>query len=70
MTGDVVDMAAKTRHGPIPPFVSDFWFAQIDARLNKIEFVIGRMERQVWIIVFTSFAALGFEVFRAVVAVS
>jgi hypothetical protein len=68
MKSDVVDMTGKSRPGTVPPFVSDFWFAQIDARLNQIEFVMGRIERQIWVIVIAVLAVLSIEVIQALLA--
>ncbi len=42
--------------------VSDFWFAQLDVRLGKIEAVINRLERQVWIIACGAAVLLGIEI--------
>lgn len=68
MTGDVIDMKGKRGGAVPPPIATDFWFAQIDARLNQIEFVLGRLERQVWVIVLSVFAVLVIEGLRAVAA--
>ncbi|RYG91920.1 hypothetical protein EU803_05570 [Loktanella sp. IMCC34160] len=65
MKGDVVDMEGRPRRDPAP--VSDFWFAQMDVRLGKIEFVVGRLEKQVWLIVCAAFALVGIEVVAALV---
>ncbi len=41
--------------------VSDFWFAQLDVRLGKIEAVVGRLERQVWMIACGAAVLMGIE---------
>ncbi len=41
--------------------VSDFWFAQLDVRLGKIEAVAGRLERQVWMIACGAAVLMGIE---------
>ncbi len=66
MTGKVVDLEGRPRATPAP--LSDFWFAQLDVRLGKIEFVVGRLERQIWIIVCGAFALLAIEVVKALIA--
>ncbi len=64
MKGEVVDMDGRTRRDR--PAVSDFWFAQVDVRLNKIEYVVNRVERQVWLIVCAAFVLVALDVVRAV----
>lgn len=66
MTGDVLEMDGKPRR-PTPQ-ASDFWFAQMDARLGKIEFVVGRLERQVWMIVCATFVLIAIECVAALSA--
>ncbi len=46
MQDKVIDIAAARR---LPQGSSDFWFAQIDARLARIETMIARLERQLWL---------------------
>lgn len=46
MKDKVVELAATRR---LPLGSSDFWFAQIDARLARIETMIARLERQLWL---------------------
>ena len=62
MRGEVVDLDGKRREGPAP--VTDFWFAQLDARLGRIEFVVARVEKQIWLLVCAGFALLAFELVR------
>lgn len=61
MKGEVVDIAGKTKVSP----VSDFWHAQMDARLSKIEFLVGRIEKQVWIVVITAVVFASIELVKA-----
>jgi len=44
--------------------VTDFWFAQVDVRLGRIEKMIRRLEWQVWAIVCGSAALLLIEALR------
>lgn len=47
MKGEVVDMETRRElRGP----VSDFWLAQVEMRLDKIDYVVSRLERQLWVI--------------------
>jgi hypothetical protein len=65
MQDKVVELDGKPRRdGPLP--VSDFWFAQLDLRLGKIEFVVNRLERQIWLIVCGAFALVIVEAVKAV----
>ena len=43
--GDVVDLKPR-EESP----ATDFWFAQLDLRLGRIETVITRLARQVWLV--------------------
>ncbi len=43
--GDVVDLKPREE----PP-ATDFWFAHLDLRLGRIETVITRLARQVWLV--------------------
>ncbi len=67
MPDNVVDLKAKGRVNTRPP-VSDFWFAQLDVRLGKIEFMVARLEWQIWIIVCAAFALMVLEIVNAVSA--
>lgn len=49
--------------------VTDFWFAQVDLRLNKIEGMIERLERTLWTLVYAAGAILAIEGLRALVGV-
>ncbi|MBQ2263489.1 MAG: hypothetical protein II336_19265 [Loktanella sp.] len=50
---------------PAPPPASDFWFAQVDLRLGKIEYIIARLAWQIWIIVGGCAGLLVFEIVKA-----
>ena len=65
MTHKVVDMERRPQEHRAPP-VSDFWFAQLDHRLRKIEFIVIRLEWQFLIIACGAFGLLVFEIVRAV----
>lgn len=45
----VVDMAGKPQT-QVPPPVTDFWFAQVDTRLSRIEMMVRRLEWHIWAI--------------------
>jgi len=45
--------------------VSDFWFAQLDVRLGRIEFMVSRLEWQIWMIVCGGFGLLVYEIVKA-----
>lgn len=64
MDNKVVDMKGKPREH-VPPPVSDFWFAQVDLRLGRIEFMISRLEWQIWLIVCACTGMLVFEIVNA-----
>lgn len=63
MSENVVDLALKSRIVPPTP-VTDFWFAQVDARLSRIEMMIRRLEWQILLIVCGTAALLLFEIVR------
>jgi hypothetical protein len=67
MTHKIVDMPRKGRVETRPP-VSDFWFAQLDVRLGKIEFMVSRLEWQIWIIFCGVFGLSIFEIINAIAA--
>lgn len=64
MDNKIVDMKGKPRQVTQPP-VSDFWFAQVDVRLGRIEFMVSRLEWQIWLIVGGCAGLLVFEVIKA-----
>ena len=64
MDNNIVDMKRKQRELTQPP-VSDFWFAQIDVRLGRIEFMVSRLEWQIWLIVCGCAGLLVFEIVKA-----
>ncbi|MDO7557184.1 MAG: hypothetical protein MUR46_05155 [Loktanella sp.] len=64
MVGKVVDHPKRdTARTPAP--VSDFWFAQLDVRLGRIEFMVSRLEWQIWMIVCGGFGLLVYEIVKA-----
>ncbi|WP_296424121.1 hypothetical protein [Yoonia sp.] len=64
MVNKVVEMNGKVRVDTQPP-VSDFWFAQVDVRLGRIEFMVSRLEWQIWMIVCGCAGLLIFEIVKA-----
>ena len=62
MSNKIVDMQGQPR-GMEPP-VSHFWFAQVDVRLGRIEFMVTRLERQIWVIVCGLAGLLIFEIVK------
>ncbi len=52
-----------------PSLATDFWFAQVDARLNRLETMLERIERQVWSMVYIGFAILAIEALRVLIVV-
>ena len=67
MTGKIVDIGKTKRTHEKPP-VSDFWFAQIDVRLGRIEFMVSRLEWQIWLVVCGAFGLMVFEIIQAIAA--
>jgi hypothetical protein len=64
MDRKVVEMDGRPRReAPLP--VSDFWFAQVDVRLGRIEFMVARLEWQIWLIVCGCAGLLVFEIVKA-----
>lgn len=66
MSDNIVDIDKRRDRVPNPPPVSDFWFAQLDVRLGRIEYVITRLEIQILIIACGSFGLLVLEIVRAI----
>jgi len=64
MEPNVVEMDGKPRRDPPPP-VSDFWFAQVDVRLVRIELMVSRLEWQIWLIVCGCAGLLVLEIVKA-----
>lgn len=59
MKADVVEMdAARNGRGA----VSDFWLAQVEMRLDKIDYVVSRLERQLWIAACSGLAMVAIQV--------
>ena len=64
MDNKIVDLKGHPRKDFQPP-VSDFWFAQVDVRLGRIEFMVSRLEWQIWLIVCGCAGLLVFEIVKA-----
>lgn len=62
MDPKVIDISGRPR--ATPPPVPDFWFAQVDHRLGRIEGMVLRLERLVWILVCGSAALVIFEIVK------
>ncbi|WP_458790280.1 hypothetical protein [Yoonia sp. MH D7] len=67
MSGKVVELLSPDPRRVQPP-LSDFWFAQLDVRLSKIEFMMARLEWQIALIVCGAFGVLILEIIKAVSA--
>ena len=67
MANKIVDLPRSERVQTRPP-VSDFWFAQLDVRLGKIEHMVSRLEWQIWLIFCGMFALTILEIIAAVSA--
>ncbi len=64
MNNRVVDMEGKPQGRQSPP-VSDFWFAQLDQRLSRIEQMVDRLAWQFWMIACGAFGLLVLEIVQA-----
>ena len=64
MPNNIVDLDAQQRERPAPP-VTDFWFAQLDQRLQRIEQMVDRLEWQFWIMACGAFGVLILEILQA-----
>ena len=64
MTNRVVDMEGRPQVRPSPP-VSDFWFAQLDQRLGRIEKLVDRLAWQFWLIACGTAAMVLIEIVQA-----
>ena len=64
MDRKIVNMKARPQMTEPPP-VSHYWFAQVDVRLGRIEFMVTRLERQIWLIVGGCAGLLIFEIVKA-----
>ncbi len=64
MTGKVFDLEGRAKTVTPPP-VSDFWFAQLDVRLGRIEFMVARLEWQILLIARGAFGLLILEIVQA-----
>lgn len=66
MPNKVVEMEQNRRlNAPKPP-ANDFWFAQLDVRLGRIETLASRLELQMLMIAGGAFALLVLEIVQAV----
>lgn len=63
----VVEMDGQ-RHVRASYPVTDFWFAQVDLRLSKIELMVRRLEWQIWLIVCGAAAMLILEIVQVLQA--
>lgn len=63
MDNKVIEISGKPR--PNQPPATDFWFAQVDVRLGRIEFMVTRLEWQVWIVVCVCAGLMVFEIVKA-----
>ena len=63
MDNKIIDLAGRPRRETQPP-VSDFWFAQVDFRLGRIEQMLSRLAWQVWLIVCGCAGLLIFEILK------
>ena len=66
MTRNGVDLEGRTKNLPHPSPDSDFWFAQLDVRLGRIEFMVARLEWQILLIACGAFGLLVLEIVQAV----
>ncbi len=64
MGSKIVDLQGKPCPSEPPP-VSHFWFAQVDVRLGRIEFMVTRLERQMWLVVCGCAGLLILEIIKA-----
>ncbi|WP_019953848.1 hypothetical protein [Yoonia vestfoldensis] len=64
MDDKIVALRGQPRPPPPPP-ASDFWFAHVDLRLGRIEFIIARLEWHIWIVVCGCAGLLVFEIVKA-----
>lgn len=65
MTHNVVDLEGRQKPQNVPP-APDFWFAQLDVRLGRIEFMVSRLEWLILAIACGSFGLLVLEIILAV----
>lgn len=50
MDSRIVDLQGQPR-ADVPVAPPDIWFAHVDIRLGRIEFMVSRLEWQIWLIV-------------------
>ena len=65
MTDNVVPMQAK-RPEAVPPPVTDFWFAQVDERLGRVEGSLRHLEWYLLLLVCATGGLLLVEIVRAI----
>jgi hypothetical protein len=63
MGENVVDMKGTARRRHVAQ-VPDFWFAQVDVRLGRIELMVMRLEWQIWLLVCGAAGLLIFEIIK------
>jgi hypothetical protein len=63
MTGRVVEPGARRARAP----GHDFWFAQVDLRLTRIETMVVRLEKTLWLVACAAGALLAFASLAALV---
>ena len=49
--------------------ISDFWFARIELRLSRLESMVERLERHLWMLIYAAGAVLVIEGLRALAAI-
>lgn len=59
----------ETRPAREPAVATDFWFAQLDHRLSRIEAIVERTERHIHNVVYIGLAVLGIEALRVLIVV-
>ena len=67
MSDRVVGLNGKAANRQAPP-VTDFWFAQVDQRLSRIEQIVDRLSWQFWIIACATAGLLVLEIVQALQA--
>jgi uncharacterized membrane protein len=66
MTADLVEMTRQARESGAGP-VTDFWLATVDMRLSRIERMMERLERQVWVLAAVAGGLMMLELLRALI---
>ena len=47
--------------------VNDFWFAQLEARLSRIEAIVAKVEGLLWLVIASFALIFGLEIIRIVI---